>query len=132
MSYYFWIITSIKNMNNFQRAKVQPEIVASHLLDFLPISKVSLIKRCVFFLCLLCFKKISINRIDWNYPKNARIRVFFDPYSGIFYVVWSSYYWKSDSHLLKNYFICFKDSPLKMMKNAFHFILKVIFVLKIF
>ena len=29
-------------------------------------------------------------------------------------------------------FICFNESPLKMMKNAFYFILKVLFVLKIF
>ena len=32
----------------------------------------------------------------------------------------------------KKNFICFKDSPSKMLKNAFYFILKVIFVLKIF
>ena len=39
---------------------------------------------------------------------------------------------KSDSHLPKKVFItCFNDSPLKMMKNAFYFILKAIFVLKI-
>ena len=29
-------------------------------------------------------------------------------------------------------FICFNENPLKMMKNVFHFILKVLFVLKIF
>ena len=40
---------------------------------------------------------------------------------------------KSDSHLPKKYiFICFNKSPLKMMKNAFYFILKALFVLKIF
>ena len=38
---------------------------------------------------------------------------------------------KSDSHLL-NFFICFSDSPSKMMKNAFHFLLKALFVIKIF
>ena len=39
---------------------------------------------------------------------------------------------KSDSHLPKNfYFICFIESPLEM-KNAFFFILKALFVLKIF
>ena len=38
---------------------------------------------------------------------------------------------KSDSHLLI-FFICFNDSPSKMMKNAFYFILKALFVLKIF
>ena len=30
------------------------------------------------------------------------------------------------------FFICFNDSPSKTMKNAFYFILKVIFILKIF
>ena len=30
----------------------------------------------------------------------------------------------------KNYLICFNESPLKMMKIAFHFILKTLFVLK--
>ena len=40
---------------------------------------------------------------------------------------------KLDSHLpKKNLFICFNDSPSKMMKNAFYFILKALFVLKIF
>ena len=32
----------------------------------------------------------------------------------------------------KNHFICFNKSPLKMMKNAFYFIFKALFVLKIF
>ena len=31
----------------------------------------------------------------------------------------------------KNIFICWNESPLKMMKNAFYFILKVLFVLPI-
>ena len=42
---------------------------------------------------------------------------------------------KSNSHLNspeKYLFICFNKSPLKMMKNAFYFILKALFVLKIF
>ena len=40
---------------------------------------------------------------------------------------------KSDSHLPnKICFICFNESPLKMMKNAFYFILKALFVVKIF
>ena len=32
----------------------------------------------------------------------------------------------------KKFFICFNESPSKMMKNAFNFILKAFFVLKIF
>ena len=39
---------------------------------------------------------------------------------------------KSDSHLPKNnFFVCATESPLKMIKNAFYFILKALFVLKI-
>ena len=40
---------------------------------------------------------------------------------------------KSDSHLPKFFkIICFNYNPSKMMKNAFYFILKAFFVLKIF
>ena len=39
---------------------------------------------------------------------------------------------KSGSHLPKFLFVCFNDSPSKMSKNAFYFILKSLFVLKIF
>ena len=40
---------------------------------------------------------------------------------------------KSDSRLSKKIcFICFNECPLKMMKNAFYFMLKALFVLKIF
>ena len=38
-----------------------------------------------------------------------------------------------DTHLPKIfYFICFIESPLKMIKNAFYFILKAFLVLRIF
>ena len=50
-------------------------------------------------------------------------------------VEWGSIWWqslKSDSHLPKKSFIWFNESPLKLMKNAFYFILKVFFVFKIF
>ena len=46
-----------------------------------------------------------------------------------FYI--QNYALQSDSHLLKIRFICCKESPLKMGKNAFYFILKAFFVLKI-
>ena len=40
---------------------------------------------------------------------------------------------KSDSCLPKKFvFICFNESPLKMIKNAFHFVLKAGFVYEIF
>ena len=39
---------------------------------------------------------------------------------------------KSNSNLPKKFsFICFNESPLKMMKNTFYFNLKALFVLKI-
>ena len=38
--------------------------------------------------------------------------------------------WSSPSK--KDFFICFNSSPSKLMKNAFHFILKALFVLKMF
>ena len=38
---------------------------------------------------------------------------------------------KSDPHLPKR-FLCLIENPLKMMKNAFYFILKALFVLKLF
>ena len=39
---------------------------------------------------------------------------------------------KSESHLTKKIcFICLNEDPLKTMKNAFYFILKALFVLKI-
>ena len=39
---------------------------------------------------------------------------------------------QSGSHLPKKIFICFNNCPSKMMKNVFYFILKALFVLKIF
>ena len=45
----FWIITWMKNANNFQIVKVQPQGVAQLLLDFLSIS----VWRCLQKCCLL-------------------------------------------------------------------------------
>ena len=39
---------------------------------------------------------------------------------------------KSDSHLPKTFCYLLDESPLKMIKNSFYFILKALFVLKIF
>ena len=41
-------------------------------------------------------------------------------------------YLKSDSHFPRIIFICFNESLLKVMKNAFYFMLKALFILKIF
>ena len=46
---------------------------------------------------------------------------------------WKKLNLKSDSHHPKKFlFISFNESPLKIMKNAFYFILKALLVLKIF
>ena len=48
--------------------------------------------------------------------------------------VWA-YLLKLGSHLTKKTVLfapCFNESPLKMMKNALYFILKALFILKIF
>ena len=47
-------------------------------------------------------------------------------------MVWLYKHLKSDSHLPNICVARFIESPLKMMKNAFYFILKAFFVLKIF
>ena len=40
---------------------------------------------------------------------------------------------RPDSHLPKRFiFICFNESPLKVMKNTFYFTLKALLVLEIF
>ena len=47
-------------------------------------------------------------------------------------LVVKSNFLKWDPHLLKKIIICFNDSPSKMMRNAFYFILKALFALKVF
>ena len=50
-----------------------------------------------------------------------------------FYPWLISFNLKSDSHVPKKFcFICFNESSLKLIKNAFYFILTALFVLKIF
>ena len=51
----------------------------------------------------------------------------YKPYTCVVYSI------KSDSHLPKKHlFILFDENPLKMMKKSLYFILKALFVLKIF
>ena len=53
-------------------------------------------------------------------------------------IVWRSFkrkgrLLKSDLHIpKKNCVTCFHEGPLKMMKNAFYFMIKALFVLKVF
>ena len=59
--------------------------------------------------------------------RNILIRIGFI----IIFITWVPTGLKSDSYLPKNCFICFNESPSKLMKNVFHFILKALLVLKI-
>ena len=43
-----------------------------------------------------------------------------------------SFVLKTGSHFLKHFFVSLVESPFKMMKSTFYFILKALFVLKIF
>ena len=65
-------------------------------------------------------------------PENLQIRALStqcnDSYTNVFFPLL-----KVGLSPSKNFFvICLTESPLKMMKNAFYFILKALFVLKIF
>ena len=68
-----------------------------------------------------------------NRDKNTRLIIFlFCQYCWL--LLWCNYWkaWKLDPYLPKNCFICFSESLLKMMKNAFYFIWKTLLALKIF
>ena len=45
--------------------------------------------------------------------------------------VWNNWNYYDGLSPSKKFFICFNESPSKMMKNAFHYILQALFVLKI-
>ena len=53
MSYNFWMIMQMQKANNFQTGKVQPDGVASFLLNFLPISA---------WCCLKVKKKLPVKK----------------------------------------------------------------------
>ena len=81
---------------------------------------------CEKLFCVFLYSKLTFScSIFPNTKKMLRIRTYVILIFGLTL--------KSDSHLLEKFcFICFIKSPLKMMKNAFCFILKALFVLKIF
>ena len=60
--------------------------------------------------CLIMHAKI-LSRLEWNHGSSFKVEL---------------------SHSKKNFFICLNDSPSKLMKNTFYFIVKALFVLKIF
>ena len=50
MSYYLWMVTWMKNVINFQIAKVQPQRVVQHVLPLLAWYKSVAYKKSVFFI----------------------------------------------------------------------------------
>ena len=74
---------------------------------------------------LFC-RSSSLFQNTWQWTKYLNVVM---DYYLFFYI--SVKYFQSDSHVKKIY-ICFNDSPSKMLKNELYFILKALFVLKIF
>ena len=62
---YFWIITLMKNVNNFQIAKIQSQGVAKHLIHFLSI----LAWRCSEKCCLSVYRINRLNIATNSVPK---------------------------------------------------------------
>ena len=72
----------------------------------------------------------NLRIVFFQVAPNCCFRNTFKKYFFWFYLC-SFFILKSDSYFLKNCVICFTESPLKIMKNVFYFILKALFVLKI-
>ena len=68
-----------------------------------------------------------------NDVKNIVARTYVFNASGFFFIIFCTWkvFLKSDPHRRKNCFIYLNETPLKMMENAFYFIFKAFFVLKI-
>ena len=100
---------------------------------FTKLSKIGFSMKCFTAVILLLFTEKRQNLVfGWlaEYsPSNPSISGIFLKFSNFL----RSEVLKSDSHLPnKILFMWFNESPLKMMKNAFDFILKALFVSKIF
>ena len=87
-----------------------------------------LIMTTIFYLSFLVFADRDV-KFSSQFPEN----IFHCKY---FYLkkLKYDYQLKVNSHLSKYFFfsICFNERPLKMMKNSFCFVLKVIFFVEIF
>ena len=78
---------------------------------------------------LLCKKHLQTDVVFWLYENLWCNKVLPYPCS----IKDRLTYLNLVSHLPKKlFYICFNDNPSKMMKNAFYFILKMLFVLRIF
>ena len=98
-------------------------------MDWIPIKTII---KWVFFQTGQQFK-YSNESYEMNFFQTAWQSVILWHSIYINYFKCMTHYLKSDSHLSKKiFFICFNDSPSKMMKNAFYLILKALLVLKIF
>ena len=87
----------------------------------------------IIFFCFLLFQSKRV-KSPWNgflsssFKISGRFLIFLNDRKVRKLKAWS----EADSHLPKIIcLICFIETPLKMMKNAFYFILKALFVLKI-
>ena len=69
-----------------------------------------------------------------NDVKNIVGKAFIINIFGFFFIIFCTWkgFLKSDSQLPKYCFICLNKTPLKMLENANYFIIKALFVLRIF
>ena len=58
VSYYFWMVTWMKYVNNFQIAKIKPQGVVQHLLDFFDNISLALL-----IIVLLIIKKLVVGEV---------------------------------------------------------------------
>ena len=129
--------------SSFNKVKLKVKLLSKHQQLQLP----RLIRQVTIYYFSIAVSHILLD-FDGNENYSA-IDLFFNPFTAtfVYHGVPKCYLFtafintafdkffllKSDSHHRpKNVFIFFNDSPSKVMKNAFYFIFKVLFVLKVF
>ena len=79
------------------------------------------------------FWKKAVKRRVWCFLKTSSISFCLESTKIQLAIIYHSFLFKIGLSASKKHFlICFNDSPSTMMKNGFYFILKALFVLKIF
>ena len=83
---------------------------------------------CVFFLLILFCCCCCFFYFKWYYLKILNFPVYINVNLLPYVLLWML---KLDPHLLKNCFICFNESPSKITRNTFYFVLKASFILNV-
>ena len=119
----------LKALHGFQQKRDMQCFLQNFQNDFLQndFKIFRMFKNNMKFTRAACWINSKISNID----KSITLTTFLCHYCWSFF--WCNY-WKSlkSGTQLPNSFICFNESPLKVMENAFYFTLKTPLVLKIF